>query len=69
MEYYSSKGYVIYNMGLQNDDLFWVPLYDILLLHKTDLLSVQKCCKRLSLYLLINLFDVYWKVMSGTQIY
>lgn len=54
-------------MGLQNDDMFWVPFYDILLLHKTDLFSVPKCCKRLSLYLLINFFDVYWTVVSGTQ--
>jgi len=53
-------------MGLQYDDMFWVPFYDILLLHKTDLLSVRKC-KRLSLYLLIDLFDVYWTVVSGTQ--
>jgi len=61
------KCIVICSMGLQNDDMFWVPFYDILLLHKTDLLGVPKCCKRLSLYLLVNLFYFYWTVVSGTQ--
>jgi len=45
-------------MGLQNDNMFWLPFYDILLLNNTYLLSVPKCHKRLSLYLLIYLMFI-----------
>jgi len=38
--------------------MFWVPFYVILLLPKIDPLNVPKCCKRLSLYLLIYLMFI-----------